>query len=1045
MLLRGLVKIFTAILLIYSLFRLSFTYFANNEENKMRAIAENYVKQNHANEKSYIQKELEDVEFIRLADSMRVEKVVNIMGLSYTYQEVKNKELKLGLDLQGGMSVTLEVGIDEMIKSMSNNPTNPILLKAIDEANTKKANTEADFITLFGQAFASQNPGASLSSLFTQAGMTKITPNSSNEQVLQVIRDEAKVAFARTKTVLEQRINATGLENANINANEAKGIITVELAGIQDPVSLRNKLQAAAKLEFYVVRKNTELAPNINAAYEASVNYFKAKKGIPSTDTTQKATDTTQKTVAKEETKKAEDTTVATKKDDDKSISEMLNSNDSDKTADKKEGDSTVDESIFTYMMPVVDQQSNQYLDMPIIGVTTKANSKKVLEILNEPMIKSKFPPNTKFVLGEVPGSEYDKNDPRAGLGVYAVVIPSNGKAFIEGDKVKTAKFDFQPGTGRPEISLTMTQQGAMDWAEMTGSNVGKPIAIVLDDYVYSAPNVNEKISGGRSSITGNFTPKSGSELANILEVGKLDAPARIVQEQVIGSTLGKESTRGGLTAFGLAFLMIFAMLLLYYNNGGFVASIALIVNLIITFGILATMGATLTIAGIAGLVLGVGIAVDVNVIIFERIKEELALGRSYPEAISLGYKHSYASVLDSHLTGIITAAMMLAFGFGAIRGFAITQLIALILSLFTGIFVTRMITDAYMKKERHFKYFTSFSKRLFQKANFAFIKNRKYSYMVALVVISLGAASFFNGFDYGVEFSGGRSFDVRFDKEYSTNEIRDALKPSFDNKAPVVKTVGSGNKFNITTDYLISKTGKENDSIVATALYDGLKKANLIPASVDFAHFNSPEYILKKNTVLPSISEDLKRGAVYATIFSIVAIFLYILLRFRKWQYSLAAILPLIHDAALVLILYSFFRKIVPFNLEIDQHFIAALLTILGFSMNDTVIVFDRIREYFRMDNKSKKEVVIDKAINSTLSRTIITSLGVFITALVLFIFGGDALRGFSFVMMIGVLVGTYSSIFIAAPLLVDLDKSDAITKEEDKEARIKALKEQA
>lgn len=1033
MLLKGLVRILTAILIIYSLFRLSFTYFANNEDAKIRAIAEKTVKEKYPDEKSFRQKELADAEFIRLADSMRAEEVVSFLGVKYTYQDLKNKELKLGLDLQGGMAVTLEVGLDELVKSMSNNPTNPILLKAIDEANTRKANTEADFITLFAEAFTQQNPGAALASLFTKPG-SDISPNTTNEEVIAKIRSEAKTAFHRTRTVLEQRINATGLENANINANETKGIITVEMAGIQDPVSLRQNLQAAAKLEFYVVRKNLELAPNLNAAQEASVAYFKGLKNGTSDTSIQKSS-TTDTAVA---STAATDTT-----QQETSLSDLL-AGESGTIDTDGQGDNELQESLFAYMRPVINDQ-NQYVDMPIIGITTKANAARVMEILNLPQVKSKFPANIKFLFGEDPGSTLDRNHPKANLGVYAVEVPSTGRAKIEGDKVRTAKFDFQPGTGRPEISLEMTQQGALEWAEMTGANIGRPIAIVLDDYVYSAPNVNDKITGGRSSITGNFTPESAEQLASILRVGKLDAPARIVHEQVIGSTLGAESIKGGLTAFALSFLAIFAMMVLFYNTGGFVANIALIVNLLITFGILATLRATLTMPGIAGLVLGVGMAVDVNVIIFERIKEELLGGRSYKEAVEIGYKRSLAPVLDSHITGIITAAILLSFGFGAIKGFAITQLIALTLSLYTGILVTRMITDLYMRKEKHFKYFTNLSKRTFQNAKYGFIKARRITYVLSTIFVLLGIASFFNGFDYGVEFAGGRSFDVRLDKDYPTSDIRSALTPVFGNKAPIVKTVGSGNQFNITTDYLIDKTGKENDSLVTAALMTGLKNAGMIPADVDYAHFTSLDYLQMRNTVLPSISEDLKRGAIYATIFSIIAIFFYILLRFRKWQYSLVTIITLVHDVAVMLILYSFLRRIVPFTLEIDQHFIAAVLTVIGFSMNDTVIVFDRIREYFRKDKSTDKATIVNRAINSTLSRTLITSLAVFLTALILFIFGGEVLRGFAFAMMIGILTGTYSTIFLGAPLLVDMDKTNTLSQEVDQEERIKAIKAQA
>src|SRR5690606_29663284 len=492
------------------------------------------------------------------------------------------------------------------------------------------------------------------------------------------------------------------------------------------------------------------------------------------------------------------------------------------------------------------------------------------------------------------------------------------------------------------------------------------------------------------------------------------------------------------------AFLVIFALMVLYYNTGGIVANIGLALNLLFTFGVLANLGATLTMAGIAGIVLGIGMAVDVNVIIFERIKEELALGDTYVHAVDKGYKRSYAPVLDGHITSLITAVILYIFGLGPIKGFATTQIISLLLSLFTGIMVSRLITEVYMHKGRHFTYFTKISKSIFQKTKFHFIEKRKYAYVFSGLMIVLGVAAIVNGFDYGVEFDGGRSYTIKLDKQYPVTEIREKLHDHLDNKYPVVKTIGVDDQVNITTDYLIDQPGRNVEQEVLSKLFEGLKAEQFLPADVDLATFTS-KYVQSAQTVLPTISEDLKKGAVWATVIAVLAIFVYIFARFRKWQYSIGTIISLVHDVAVTLAVFSFFKDIVPFALEIDQHFIAALLTVIGFSMNDTVIVFDRVREYFRKTPNADKKVVVNRAINDTLSRTIMTSLTVFLTAVILFIFGGEALRGFAFAMSIGVLTGTYSSIFVAAPILVDMDKSDSLRVEEDKEEKIKQLKEQA
>jgi SecD/SecF fusion protein len=592
----------------------------------------------------------------------------------------------------------------------------------------------------------------------------------------------------------------------------------------------------------------------------------------------------------------------------------------------------------------------------------------------------------------------------------------------LEGDAIAKAGADFDEN-GKPAIKMQMTTLGSKTWARLTTKNVNRPIAIALDDIVYSAPNVNGPIEGGSSQISGSFTVDEATDLSNTLESGKVNAPAKIVADQVVGATLGEAAVKGGQMAFIISFLVIFILMLVYYNTAGWVANIALILNLLFTIGTLAAFGATLTAAGIAGLVLTIGMAVDTNVIIFERIKEELTKGKSYQQAVNDGYRRSLAPVLDAHVTTFLTAAILFFFGLGPVLGFATTQMLGIVLSLFCGILVSRLVTEVWMNKQRHFNYFTGISKRIFKHANFKFIEYRKVAYGISIVVLLLGIAAYFNGFNKGVEFEGGRSYTVQFDKPVKNEDVLDALKASFGDY-PVIKTVGDNRHLNITTSYLI---GKENaDSAVQTKLYEGLKK--VLPANLSYENFIKADpvrsSIQSSTTVQPSISDDLKRGAIKATIFAIFAIFIYIFIRFRDWRYSFGTIVALLHDVFVTLAVFSFFKNIVPFPLEIDQHFIAAVLTVIGFSMNDTVIVFDRIREYSKGSRADEKGSIINRAINDTLSRTIMTSLTVFLTLLILFIFGGEVTRGFAFAMLIGVITGTYSSIFVAAPILVDFAK---------------------
>jgi SecD/SecF fusion protein len=659
------------------------------------------------------------------------------------------------------------------------------------------------------------------------------------------------------------------------------------------------------------------------------------------------------------------------------------------------------------------------------IGTVTIKDTSIVRTYLENPSFKSLFPRDVVWLYG-VPEINPSNNRKSDRVPLYAIKTNGKEKATLEGDAVSDASQDVDPTTNKVEVRMQMNSSGAKIWSKMTEENIGKPIAIVLDNVVYTAPNVIGKIDAGNSSISGSFTTEEAQDLANILKIGKLPAPAKIVQEQVVGPTLGKDAINGGLKAFTISFVVIFLLMLIYYNTSGWIANIALILNLLFTIGVLTGLGATLTAPGIAGLVLTIGMAVDTNVIIYERIKEELTRGKGYIPAVNEGYRRSLPPVLDAHVTVLLTAIILFSFGLGPVKGFATTQILGILLSLFCGILVSRWVTDWFTDKKRHLEYFTGISRKIFQHVNFKFIEYRKIAYGISFVVLVLGISSFFYGFDEGVEFKGGRSFQVRFAENAPIEKIRDDLKVTF-GEAPIIKTVGDNRTLDITTSYLINDTRNEADSLVEMKLFSGLQKH--LPSGRTFEQFDKGNKLGSKK-VLPTISDDLKQGAKRATIFALLIISLYIFIRFRDWRYSLGTIVALLHDVLVTLAVFSFARKVVPFPLEIDQHFIAAVLTVIGFSMNDTVIVFDRIREYAREMTGATKESIINNAINHTLSRTIMTSLTVFLTILILFLVGGEVTRGFAFAMLVGVVTGTYSSVFVAAPILVDLARKRPLGK---------------
>ena len=1021
---RVLVSIFAVLLILISLYQLSFTWFVNKHEKAQEEKAMAWLNRNYQpaatkypgnkEAQALYQDTLDHLyadRLRKLLDSTRDEKIT---WWGQTYQKSKESELLLGLDLQGGINVTLDIALDGLIKGLANNPNDQQLNNAIAEANRRKVASDADFITLFGQAFKSVNPNTPLAPLFANSTRNNLKMDASDATVLNHIREQAKAAMQQTYQVLTKRIDKFGVAQPNVNLDETKGIITVELAGAKDPERVRRYLQSTANLQFWELYNTGELENSLMNADKALEGYLNSIRGA-TTDTTKPA---------------ASNVAIAAVDSTGKpTVIDTLNKDTSKAATAATTANSNPLLKILQPQRPIGQDQAGNLKFPPQIGMAMIKDTSTINTYLANPVVRNQFPSNLKFLWGK---QERDENGKLLDiLYLYAIkTVPGTDKAKLEGEVITDARQDFEPLSNQVVVNMSMNKQGERVWAKMTteAANAGnKPIAIVLDDIVYSAPSVNEPITGGSSRITmggraGNeLAVQEGLDLANILKSGKLEAPAKIVQEQVVGPTLGQEAVKGGTMAFIISFIVIFILMLIYFNTAGWVANITLILNLLFTVGILSMFGFTLTAPGIAGLVLTIGMAVDTNVIIFERIKEELTKGKSYALAFQQGYRRSLAPVLDAHITTLLTAGILAYFGLGPVLGFATTQIIGILLSLFCGIVVAWLITDWWTKKNRHFKYFTKLSQTIYRKAHFKFIEYRKVAYAISVVIILLGVGAFFNGFNEGVEFSGGRSYIVKFPSAVNADAIRDALSKEFD-KQPVVKTYGGNDQLDITTDYRIKEETPEADSAVMNKLYAGLKP--FLPANLSQYDFINKS-IQGTKKVGATISDDLKTGAKWATFWSLLMIALYIFIRFRDWRYSVGTIFSLLHDVLVTLIVFSFFKNIVPFPLEIDQHFIAAILTVIGFSMNDTVVVFDRVREYARDMKGADKKTIINRAINDTLTRTIMTSLTVFLTLLILFLVGGEVTRGFAFAMLIGVVTGTYSSIFVAAPILVDFAKN--------------------
>lgn len=999
---KGAIKLFAIILALVCLYQLSFTLVTRGVE----ADAREYANNDPIKEKEYL-------------DSIGPKGVYNIGVKDYTYRECKEREINLGLDLKGGMNVTMEVSVVDLVRSMAGqNAEDPTFKKAVDRALELQRSSNKDFVTLFGQAFSEVDPNASLAAVFANIeNQDKIKFNSTNDQVLKVLKDESDAAISRSFNILRTRIDKFGVSQPNIQ-QLGSGRILVELPGVKEPDRVRKLLQGTAKLEFWETYTFGEVAPSLVAVNSMLAKESKKDSLAGSLTSTLDSTATIDSSsIAK--AAPAEDTSKV-------SLVDKMGKDST--TAKDTAGGKTFEEfarenPLFAVLFPsdgqVRTQEEKNIVDKQcIIGYALIKDTAKVNRIFERDEVKASLPKNLRLLWTVKPRSAETQSLELIGIKSSG----RDGKAPLDGAAISDARQDFGQFNSKPEISMRMNPDGAKVWKRLTGENVGKAIAIVLDDYVYSFPNVQGEIAGGSSSITGDFEINEAKDLANILKAGKLPAPARIVEEAVVGPSLGAEAINNGLLSFLVALSIVFIFMAFYYSKAGIIADITLVCNMFFIMGVLASLGAVLTLPGIAGIVLIIALSVDANILIFERVREELRLGKGIRLAISDGYKHAFSSIIDSNVTTLLLGVILYSFGSGPVQGFATTLIIGILCSLFSAIFISRLMFEYLLDKNKEIPFWTNATKDPYKNINLPFVENRKKYYIISAIVIGAGIASIgMKGFNFGVDFDGGRTFVVQFDKATSTQEIREALATPF-GSAPDVKTFGTDNRYKITTDFMIEENTAEAQAAVTKALYEGLKGQF---TGMDQAKFQE-EKIINSQKVGPTVADDIKSSALLSIFFGCVLMFLYILVRFKKWQYGLGATIALLHDVLLILSIFSIFNGILPFTLEINQDFIAALLTVMGYSMTDTVVVFDRIREYLGIHPNSDKKLVINNALNSTLSRTMNTSLATFFVLLAIFIFGGDVIRGFIFALLIGILVGTYSSLCIASPIVIDFDKKD-------------------
>ena len=1003
---KGFVKVFSVLLTLVCLFYLSFSFVTRYYSSK----AAEYAAGDPAKESQFI-------------DSLSTQKV----WLGYTLKQCREMEISLGLDLKGGMNVVLELNVADVLRSLSNKNTDENFNKALDLAYARQSTSQKDFIDLFAEEYKKLDPGARLSAIFSTFELKdKITPQSSDAQVVSVIREELKSAIDNSFNVLRTRIDRFGVVSPNIQRLETAGRILVELPGVKEPERVRKLLQGSANLEFWETYDLQEVYQQLVA-----VDNVLAKINLTEIDSeaTEVAVDTTAAVVA--DSTSTEDLTASADTVGVDSLLAKIEQKQPETQASQSKEEFAKQHPLFALLQ--INQYNGQLAGGPVVGVANVNDMAKIDQYLNLKQVKDVLPRNLSLKWGVKAIDEKEQF-----YQLYAIKVTNrDGSPALGGDVVTDARDDFNQQGGRTasEVSMSMNAEGAKAWARLTKENIGKSVAIILDDMVYSAPRVNDEITGGRSSISGDFTPEEAKDLANVLKSGKMAASVQIVQEDVVGPSLGQEAITAGIVSFAIALvLLMFYMCAAYGLIPGLIANGALVINIFFTMGILASFQAVLTLSGIAGMVLTLGMAVDANVLIYERTKEELRSGKNLKKALDDGYKNAFSAIFDSNLTTIITGIVLFYFGTGPIRGFATTLIIGLVASFLTAVFLTRIVYEALIAKEKikELPFTTSFTKDLLVNPTVNFLGKRKIGYLIPFALIVLGSISMATiGLNNGIDFTGGRNYIVRFDQPVQTENVRNMLGAQLDGAVSVI-TIGSSDQVRISTNYKITDSSPTIDREIESKLFEGLKPLLKEGTTIDqFVDSN----IQSSQKVGPSMADDIKNSAYLAVLFAMICMAAYILLRFRDVAFSAGAFASVAVSTFCIIAIYTLLWKVMPFSMEVDQTFIAAILTIIGYSINDTVVVFDRIRETIGLYPKRDRYQVINDALNSTLSRTLNTSLTTFVVVLCIFILGGNTIRSFTFAIALGVIVGTYSTLFVATPIAYEIQKR-SIAKKAAKDA---------
>ncbi len=999
---KGIIKFFAAAMLLVSVYQLLLIVPTRNVEKKAKQYASKLAANANGSEKDILLSQAEQF----YLDSVSKKTVLNLGVVKYTYEDLKRQQIALGLDLQGGMSVVMQVDLEDFLVNLSNNNTSDKFRQAIAEAKKRQASSQADFITLFVEAYKEAAGANNLAMVFVNnpSLQEEINVESTDAQVLKVIREKANSKVEETYNLLKKRIDKFGVTQPTVFLDKSTDRITVELPGVKNPKRAEKFLQASAKLEFYEVYLGNELGNQLMAL--------------------DKALDTKTTDVATPATDSAKVDSSATPKIDSSKVATVDTAKaDTSSLAGLQKG------PLFSKMEPVIlDPSQGRAAN---IGIVEAADTARVLRMLRGELAQTLLPTDVKFLLSSTPTRDIKSREYTSKYEVYAIKVPTEGTAPMDGDMVDNARADKDQTTGEDVISLRMTEEGARLWGDLTQKNIERPIAIVLDDQVQSAPFVNEAITSGNSQISGSFTATEANDLSNILNIGKLPAKTKIIEKAEVGPSLGKETIRAGLLSMALGLVVVMLFMIGYYSTAGVVSVLALIANLFFILASLSSLGTVLTLPGIAGIVLTIGMSVDANVIIYERIREEIRLGKAMNAALMDGFKNSMSSIIDANVTTFLTAMILAWLGLGPIKGFGIVLMVGVVCSVFAAVLVARLIFEWWLARGGNISFGMPATINALTKFNVDFVGKRKIAYIASAVVILAGVGSMFTrSFELGVDLKGGRTYTIQFPEGTTVNT--DALAADLGTffvengkpVKPVVKEFSKSNQVKVTTSFMQSDTITDADAKILAQLKLGLEKhiGKTLTNEEFVGDANTNRYVQAQNKVGATIADDIRNSAWQTTVVALLLIFVYILIRFKRWQFSAGAVVALFHDVLVVLAMFSLLHGILPFSLEIDQTFIAAILTVIGYSVNDTVIVFDRIREYLNTYRTRDAKVVINEAINTTLSRTLLTSSTTLFVVICLFLFGGAGIKGFSFALLIGILVGTYSSIFIATPVVIDL-----------------------